>query len=302
MIDLIIVNYKSADFLKSCLSSIYENINGFHVNIHVIDNGSHDHIHLIKSIFPEINLTINGDNLGFAKAANNIIKKTSAPYVVVLNPDTIIFDGFFDSIISYIQYHPNVGVVGPKILDPDGSIQGSARAFPNFRSALYGRTSFLTRIFPNSPKTYSNIISFSSDGTNPLKVDWVSGACQVIRRNALEDVGLYDERFFLYWEDVDLCKRVKRRGWEIIYFPQAAIEHRVGGSSDHRLFCSIFEFHKSAYQYFTKHMKLHSLSLKAFIFLGISLRFFGILCSQTMQRIVFKIRKKVKKFATSAKN
>lgn len=302
MIDLIIVNYKSTDYLQTCLNFVYENLNGFHINVHVVDNGSRDHVHLVKRAFPEIVLTIHHDNLGFAKAANNIIKKTSAPYIVLLNPDTILFDGFFESIISYIQKHPDVAVVGPKIIDPDGRIQGSARAFPTFRSALFGRRSLLTRIFPKNPITCANILSNKSDGRTPLEVDWVSGACQFIRRQAIEDVGLFDERFFLYWEDVDLCKRIKKSGRKIIYFPLAAIEHSVGGSSERNFLRSIFEFHKSAYRYFVKHFKFHRLSIKPFIMLGISFRFLGILFLQPMQRLTMKNRKKTKKIYNTLKN
>jgi len=302
MIDLIIVNYKSTDYLQTCLNFVYENLNGFHINVHVIDNDSRDHVHLVKSTYPEIILTIHNANLGFAKAANKIIKKTFFPFIVLLNPDTIPLDGFFESIISYIQKHPDVGVVGPKIIDPDGCIQGSARAFPTFRSALFGRRSLLTRLFPNNPITCANIMSNKSDGRTPLEVDWVSGACQIIRRQAIEDVGLFDERFFLYWEDVDLCKRIKKRGWKIIYFPLAAIEHSVGGSSERNILRSIFEFHNSAYRYFVKHLKSNRLFSKPFIILGITIRFLGILFSQAMRRLTLKNRKKNKKIENVLKN
>jgi len=298
MIDLIIVNYKSTDFLQTCLNSVNDNLNGFQINVHVVDNGSRDHVHLVKSTFPEIILTIHKDNLGFAKAANKIIKKTSSAYIIILNPDTILFDGFFESIIPYIQKHPDVGIVGPKIFDPDGCIQGSARAFPTFRSVLFGRTSLLTRLFPNSAITCASIVSNKSDGRTPLSVDWVSGACQIIRREAIEDIGLFDERFFLYWEDVDLCKRIKKSGRKIIYYPLAAIEHSVGESSERALLRSIFEFHKSAYHYFMKHLKSHRLLLKPFIILGVSFRFLGILFLQAMLRLVLKNKKKTKKSIT----
>ena len=286
MIDLIIINYKSTDYLQTCLTSIYDKLNGFHANVHVVDNDSGDHVHLVKSTFPEIILTIHNDNLGFAKAANKIIKKTSSPYIVLLNPDTILFDGFFESIISYIQKHPDVGVVGPKIIDPDGCIQGSARAFPTFRSTLFGRRSLLTRLFPNNPITCANIMSNKSDGRTPLEVDWVSGACQIIRREAIEDVGLLDERFFLYWEDVDWCKRMWKEGWKVTYLPRAAVQHTVGGSSERNLARSVFEFHKGAYLFFKKYPKSYRLIWGPVVFFGLFVRFFGILLSQFLRRMI----------------
>jgi GT2 family glycosyltransferase len=284
LIDLIIVNYKSTDYLQTCLTSIYGKLNGLHINVHVVDNGSRDHVHLIKNTFPETFLTIHNNNLGFSKAVNKIIKKTFSPYIVLLNPDTIVFKNFFESIIPFMQKHPDVGILGPKILDPDGSIQGSARAFPSFLSAWFGRRSLLTKMFPNSRITSDSILTNKSDGKSPMEVDWISGACMVVRRQALEDVGLLDERFFLYWEDVDWCKRMWQKGWKVTYFPPADIQHNVGGSSDRNLIRSIFEFHKGAYLFFKKYHKTCHLIWNPVVFFGLFIRFFGILFLQFVRR------------------
>ncbi len=287
MIDLIVVNYKSTDFLHTCLSSVYGNLNGTKVNAHVVDNGSRDHVHLIKSTFPDTILTINNNNLGYSKAVNKIIKKTSLPYIVILNPDTIVFDDFFESVIAFMEKNSDVGILGPKVIDSDHCIQGSARAFPTFCSVFFGRKSLLTRMFPNNRFTCANILSNTSDGKTPMEVDWVSGACMVVKRKALEDVGLLDERFFLYWEDVDWCKRMWNKGWKVTYYPQATIQHAVGGSSEHNLIRSVFEFHKSAYSYFVKYFKSPKLLIKPLVFAGLSLRFLGILLLQFVRRVVF---------------
>jgi GT2 family glycosyltransferase len=302
MIDLIVVNYKSTDFLHTCLSSVYGNLNGTKVNAHVVDNGSRDHVHLIKGTFPETILTINNNNLGFSKAVNKIIKKTSSPYIVILNPDTIVFDDFFESVIAFMENNSDVGILGPKVLNPDNCVQGSARAFPTFRSAFFGRRSVLTRMFPNNRFTCANILSHLSDGTAPMEVDWVSGACMVVKRKALDDVGLLDERFFLYWEDVDWCKRMWDKGWKVTYYPQATIQHAVGGSSEHNLIRSIFEFHKSAYTYFVKYFKSPKLLIKPLIFAGLSLRFLGILLLQLIQRVVLNSKPKSEKIESKIKD
>ncbi|MEN8798571.1 MAG: glycosyltransferase family 2 protein [Flavobacteriaceae bacterium] len=292
MIDLILINYKSTDYLQTCLTSIYERLNGFYANVHVVDNFSGDQVHLVKSIYPKIFLTIHNNNLGFSKAVNKIIKKTSSPYIVLLNPDTIVFDNFFELIISFAQKHPDVGILGPKILNSDGSLQGSARAFPSFLSAWFGRRSLLTKMFPNSRFTSDSILNYKSDGKSPMEVDWISGACMVVKRQALEDVGLLDERFFLYWEDVDWCKRMWQEGWKVIYLPEATIQHKVGGSSDRNLVRSVFEFHKGAYQYFKKYHKSYRLILKPLIFFGLFVRFFGVLFLQFMRQMPAKSKPK----------
>jgi len=285
MIDLIIVNYKSTDLLHTCLSSIYENLNGFNINLHVVDNGSGDHVHLVKSTFPEVILTVHNQNLGFARAVNGVIKKTSSPYIVLLNPDTILLDGFFESVIPFIQNHPEVGVVGPKIMDPDGCTQGSARCFPGLSSILFSRTSLLTRLFPKAPITCANILSKTSDGRTPLMVDWVSGACQIIRREAIESVGLFDERFFLYWEDADLCKRNLENNWKVVYYPKASVIHHVGGSSKHRTLRSTYELHKCAYLLYEKYADPRLFILNPLIFSGLYLRFMGVVALRFIKGI-----------------
>ena len=294
MIDLIIVNYKSTDFLQTCLYSVYENLNGTKVNVHVFDNGSHDHVDLIKTNFPKTSLFKHHRNLGFSGGVNRVVDKTSSPYIVILNPDTVVLNDFFETVIGFMKKNSDVGILGPKVINSDGCVQGSARAFPTFSSALFGRKSLLTRMFPNNRFTCANILSNLSDGKNSMEVDWVSGACMVVKRKALEDVGLLDEKFFLYWEDVDWCRRMWNKGWKVTYYPRATIQHAVGGSSEHYLFRSIFEFHKSAYLYFTKYFRSPRLLIKPLIIAGLSIRFCGILLLQATRRLLLSFKPKSK--------
>jgi GT2 family glycosyltransferase len=260
--------------------------------VHVFDNGSNDHVDLIETNFPKTSLIKHHRNLGFSGGVNRVLKKTSSPYIVILNPDTIVFDDFFESVIAFMEKNSDVGVLGPKVIDSDHRIQGSARAFPTFRSAFFGRRSLLTRMFPNNRFTSANLLSNLSDGTTPMEVDWVSGACMVVKREALDDVGLLDERFFLYWEDVDWCKRMWHNGWKVTYYPQATIQHAVGGSSEHNLIRSVFEFHKSAYSYLVKDFKSPKLLIKPLIIAGLFLRFLGILLLQSVRRVVVNSKPK----------
>jgi len=247
MLDIIIVNYRSTDYLLGCLRSIYNSLQQFPVKIFVQDNASEDGVDRVKAAFPQVILSKNSYNMGFSKAINNALKQSNSPYAVLLNPDSYVMDGFFEPIVHYMENNPKVGIVGPKIFDHDGSIQGSARSFPTPLTALFGRSSLFTRFFPNNPITRANILTTISDGRTPMKVDWVSGACMIVRRKAVDDIGLMDERFFMFWEDADWCRRMWKKGWMVVYFPQASIIHYVGVSSGQAFLRSIFEFHKSSY-------------------------------------------------------
>jgi len=278
-LDIIIVNYNSTDYLLRCIGSIYDSLQARPSKILVMDNASKDGVGRVKVEFPQVILTKNSRNVGFAKAINAALKQSDSPYVVVLNPDTYVMNGFFDSILKYIEENSDVGIVGPKILDRDGSVQGSARRFPTPLTGLFGRSSLLSRYLPNNPFTRKNILTSRIDGGMPIEVDWVSGACMVARRKAVEAVGLLDERFFMYWEDADWCMRMWNMGWKVVYFPHASVMHYVGVSSDKAFSRSILEFHKSSYRLFDKHSKPYYRFLKPLAIAGLSLRLGFLLAS-----------------------
>jgi GT2 family glycosyltransferase len=255
MMDVIIVNYHSTHQLLRCLESFASETAHGRVRVIVQDNSSGDGIGFVESGFPEVNIRHNGRNLGFAVAANKALAESNTPYVVLLNPDTIVLGDFFKTVLSYMEKNRNVGIIGPTILNADGSIQGSARSFPNPLTSLFGRGSVVTRLFPNNAISRANILTDRSKGKFPVEVDWVSGACMVARREAIDQVGPLDERFFLYWEDADWCARMRQKGWKVIYFPEPRVVHYVGGSSSARVFRSIIDFHKSAYKLFCKYSR-----------------------------------------------
>ncbi len=255
LLDIIIVNHNSTDYLLRCLQSVYDSLQQFSAKIFVQDNASEDEVDRVSLMFPQVFLSKSSYNMGFAKAINNALGKGVGTYVVLLNPDTYLSNNFFVPVLSYMEANHDLGVIGPKILESDGSTQGSARSFPTPLTALFGRTSLLSRLFPDNRLTGANILTTKCDGKTPMEVDWVSGACMVVRRRAIERVGPLDERFFLYWEDADWCKRMWDSGWKVVYYPQASVEHFVGGSSQRSRFRSTVEFHKSAYRLFAKHAK-----------------------------------------------
>ena len=255
LLDIIIVNYNSTDYLLQCLRSVYDSLQGVPAKIFVQDNNSQDGINRVIAMFPQVNLTKNNYNMGFSKAVNRGLEQCTAPYILILNPDTVILNGFFELILQYLEENQDVGIVGSQILNLDGSVQGSARSFPTPLTGLFGRNSPLSRYFPNSPISRSNILTTRSDSRTPMEVDWVSGACMVVKRKAVADVKLMDERFFLYWEDADWCRRMRELGWRVVYFPKASAYHYVGGSSQKIIFRSVIEFHKSVYRLFDKYAK-----------------------------------------------
>jgi len=271
--DIIIVNYKSNEYLAKCVLSLALGLGpGMEARLFVQDNESDGTLVIDDHSFKEVTVTRNKENIGFAAAVNQGIRASSSPYVILLNPDSRISGTFFEPVLQFMEDNPKVGILGPRILEPDGKIQGSARAFPNMLTGIFGRTSLLTKLFPNNPVTRKNIVSIESDGISPMEVDWVSGACMVVRRKAIEEVGLLDERFFMYWEDADWCRRMWERGWKVVYFPEAHVIHDTGKSSAKRPLRSALEFHKSSYLLFSKYAKGPVRLLLPCVFLGLALR------------------------------
>ena len=289
MLDIIIVNYNSTDYLLACLKSIYDSFQNNSGKIFVQDNASEDAVDRVSEMFPQVILSRNSQNIGFAKAVNNALLQTTKPYIALLNPDSYITNNSFEPIVRYMAQNPEVGIAGPKILNRDGSVQGSARLFPTPLTALFGRSSLLSKWFPDNPITRRNVLIHKSDGTTPVEVDWVSGACMVVNRKALDETGLLDERFFLYWEDVDWCKRMWQEGWKVVYFTQSQVVHYIGGSSDKRIVRSVVDFHRSCYRFCNKYMKSPLRLTKPLIAFGLSLRLLLVLLFHSKRMLVNKL-------------
>lgn len=281
LLDIIIINYNSTLPLLHCVKSLLNAAGTISLSIYVHDNASKkDDVNRLTTDFPEVLLTKNDRNLGFAKAVNNALKQGAAPYILILNPDTLVQPDLLSDAIRHMEDHPDIGILGPMIFDSDGAIQGSARAFPNPLTALFGRKSILSKIFPNNPITRENILTARSDGVTPMEVDWVSGACMLVRREAVNQVGPLDDKFFMYWEDADWCRRMWRKGWKVVYFPRSSVMHYVGVSSETNIFRSVLEFHKSIYRLFNKHAQVPYSLLKPLVFWGVTYRFLFVFASQ----------------------
>jgi N-acetylglucosaminyl-diphospho-decaprenol L-rhamnosyltransferase len=249
---VVIVNYDSWYYTLRCIESLGATGYG-DFEVVVVDN---DRLAVPDELPRAVRLIRNPENLGFARACNAGIEASGGELVVLINPDTLVErtpNGrtFFEEFEDFFERHPEAGVAGPRIVDGAGALQLSASTELNFASALLGRTSLLVRSFPKNPLV-KRLFPAADDGSGPTRVDWVSGACVVIRRQTLKEIGPLDERFFMYFEDADLCRRVREAGWLVYYLPQAEVLHYTGASSRSRL-RAIWNLHKSAFLYHRKH-------------------------------------------------
>ncbi|HVH25550.1 MAG TPA: glycosyltransferase family 2 protein [Vicinamibacterales bacterium] len=191
------------------------------------------------------------DNLGFAAGVNLAAARADAPYLLLLNPDAV-FEGPVSHVLeTWLTDHPDVGVAGPRVLNGDGTIQATARRFPDLTTWFGGRSTWLTRQFPGNWFSSRNLVG--RDATMPIDVDWLSGACLVTRRELFRHLGGFDERFFMYWEDADYCYRVARAGYRRVYVPLTSVRHVGGQAAEHEPAMAIRAFHRSAYRMFRKH-------------------------------------------------
>ncbi len=271
-LSIIIVNYNTKDLLKASLNSIKQNTHNIDYEIIVIDNHSKDNsVTMIEEQFPDVKLVKNSYNAGYSKANNQGIQIAKGKYILLLNSDTEVKESALNKAVQFMEERTDVGICGFKLLNEDGSIQLSCRSFPTFSTALFNRYSIITRLFPNN-KYSKEYLLLDWDHNEIREVDWVSGACMLIRRNVIEEIGILEEKFFMYSEDVDLCYRAKERGWKIVYYPFSEVMHYIGKSSENRQLLSIFERHKSMYIYYKKHYSREILFMDLITFSAILVR------------------------------
>lgn len=273
-LSIIIVSYNVRELLKDCLISIFDTVNEAAVRyeIIVVDNNSKDQTaEMVAARFPRVKLIANSHNHGFAAANNQAIRHARGRYLLLLNPDTIIKPFAIEQVLNFINTTPDAGIVGCKLLNSDGSVQPSCAAFPTLLS-VFSEYFFWYKIFPKSPlwgKPYMTHL----DLNKIQEVESIKGAFLMIRRDIIERIGLLDERFFIYSEEVDLCYRVKKAGWKIYYFPEAQIIHLGGQSTKQQNLKMFIELHKTKCQLIDKHYsRAHAWLMKTIMALGTFLR------------------------------
>jgi GT2 family glycosyltransferase len=270
-LSVVIVSFNARDYLQRCLGSLFEHTAGITYEAIVVDNASWDgSAQMVESDFPQVALVRCPANQGFAAACNRGVGQASGEFILLLNPDTEIADNAFAPMVAHCRQQPQIGILGPRLLNSDGSLQLSCRRFPSHLTGLFNRQSILTRLFPDNRFSTRYLMSdWNHDSI--AEVDWLSGACMLLRRQMLDEIGPLDEGFFMYIEDVDICYRAHQGGYRVVYFPQAVVTHHIGRSSDTLPNRSILQWHRSMWRYYRKHMRTN-LVVDALTLAGIGAR------------------------------
>jgi N-acetylglucosaminyl-diphospho-decaprenol L-rhamnosyltransferase len=254
-VSIVIVSYNGRDYLRRCLRSLLEHTRGLEYEVVVVDNASQDgSADMVDAEFPSVLLLRRPSNAGLSTALNEGIRLGGGEMTVLLNPDVELRDNPFPAMARYLRDHPQVGILGPRILDDDGSLQLSCRRFPTFSVVFFNRYSLLTRLFPRNPFSTRYLMT-DLDHRGTAEVDWLSLACWMAPRRLFDEVGFLDEGYFLYNEDVDFCQRVHRAGRKVGYFPEVSVVHRIGGSTSSLPSRSVIERHRSMWRYYRKYMR-----------------------------------------------
>jgi len=264
----VIVSFNSAAYLPDCLRSLRsEGV----ADVVVVDNASSDgSVAAVRRADPEARIVEAGANLGFGSAANRGVETTLSPYLLVMNPDTVVEPGTVKALSEALDRDPGLAVVGPRMENLDGTLYPSVRRFPDLTVA-FGHA-FLGLVWPANPYTRRYRMLDWAHDRGAADVDWVSGACFLVRRAAFDVVGGFDEAYFMYVEDVDLCWRLGRAGWRIGYEPAGRVVHALGGSSRAVPYRMIAEHHRSLLRFVSKSTAGARRSVVPVVAAGLALR------------------------------
>lgn len=250
-LSIVIVNYNAREYLRECIFSIEDTIGNLDHEIIVVDNHSMDgSVTFVREAFPGITLIANKTNGGLSRACNQGIKISKGRYILLLNNDTVLLPHALERMVAAMERHPGIGLLGCRLLNSDGSLQQSFGRVINFRN------DFFQKFFINLYEKRKNrlvgklLIRSHSQGKD---VDWIKGACMLLRRETVFDAGLLDENYFMFMEEVDLSIRVKQMGWRVVYIPDARIVHHGGGSTSTNSYRASVEYRRSQLYFYRKH-------------------------------------------------
>lgn len=229
-LSVVILNYKSVGHLRQCLRGLRACALPFKMEIIVVDNGSHDDSAAVTANeYPEARYIGLEKNCGYSAGNNQGLRQATGEYLMILNPDVAVFSSAIQHLVDYLETHPTVGIVAPKLVNPDGSTQLSGALFPSFWIPLWRRSAFGK--YPGPRQRIQQYFIQGWDRTTSRPVGWALGACLVIRRSAFEKIGPLDERYFLYYDDIDYCRRAWEAGWEVHYNADAEMVHYLSRTS-----------------------------------------------------------------------
>jgi GT2 family glycosyltransferase len=278
---VILVNYYALDYLVPCLAALEAAPPPVDYCIVLVDNSPGDGVaEAVRARFPSVEIISNAANVGFARACNQVLRATRSPYALLLNPDAEVQPGALETLLETLRANPRVAAVGPRLVYPDGRYQHSAFRLPDFAQAFFG---FFSLVPLDSP--WNGRYPLPADG-RPRAVEHLLGACLLLRREALDEVGVLDDRFFIYFEETDWCARALRAGWELWQVPRATVVHHGGGTTRRVAEEMSLQFHRSqAYYYHKHHGRGGYLALKAIVGLGVSYRLARSLLATMRRRI-----------------
>lgn len=253
-VSVVIVTYNSKRHIGPCLTSLREHVTGVPFEAIVVDNASTDGTaEFVRREHPWARVIARGANDGLSAGVNDGVAASQGRHVLALNPDTRIDHDAIAPLAAFLDAHPDAGVVAPRLLDADGTLQLSCRAFPGYRTALFGRYALLTKLLPGNRYSRDYLMTDFDHGSE-RDVDWVSGAAMMFRRAVFDRLGGWDAGFFLFNEDVDFCRRVHDAGLRVVYEPAVSVYHEIGVSkrAPARI---VIERHKSMWRYYRKHLR-----------------------------------------------
>lgn len=267
-LSVIIVSWNTCKLLYRCLETLKSEIANIEHEVFVIDNNSADgSARMVASDFPSVRLIANGENRGFAAANNQALVLSGGERILLLNPDTEVQPGSIRTLLQFLDDNPQAGVVAPQLLNSDLTIQRSCRQFPTFLGMLYELIG-LSKLFPGESRFRQyKMLDWNHDDERP--VDQPEGACLLFRREILDEVGALDEGFFMLFEEVDWCYRVKQEGWQIWFTPSARVVHHYGQSIKQVKAKMIISSHRGLYRFWQKHYRRGRWYLDAFAYGGL---------------------------------
>ena len=272
----VLSNYNNSTLLKQTLLSVYRYSTGLAKEIIVIDDGSTDKSpYSIINEFPDVKLIRHNKNFGYSKSYNDGTRIAKGKYILHLNSDVVLINSTLKPMIAYLEAHKEIGIAGCKIIKLDGTLDlPCKRSFPTPCNVLF-QTLGLHRMFPES-KVFGSYYLTYLDENKIHEVDCLMGAFMMIRREVVKNIGLLDERFFIYGEDIDYCFRAKQAGWQIVYYPKITVRHHHGGTTNNSKIKHIYKFHKTMIQYYNKHYSLKKPYIfNILVYTGIWLRYTG---------------------------
>jgi GT2 family glycosyltransferase len=275
-LSIIIVNWNTQDLLDRCLKAIYSTLSSLSAEVIVVDNASTDGTQdFVRRDYPQVKLIVNKQNLGFARANNQGLRLAQGRYHLLLNTDAFVHQGALKTMVRFMDEQPEAGAAGCRLYYEDGSLQRSCTSFPTLSTELW-QAFWLDRLFPASP-TFGKYWMTYWEFNDTREVDSIIGAFMMLRPEAISEVGGFDPGFFMYSEEVDLCYRLKQRGWKVMFTPKATATHIWGGTSKRIPEETTFlRLYGSRMHFFRKHYGLAAASLfKVILLVGSLVRVFG---------------------------